>query len=269
MWESRQGYFGGWEGRTANLGLQDPKQPNYLLNEGNSTRPKSASYQALASNKSWCFTVPRVQRGFLVTFFSWKTWNTTRPPDCSSNLCPPKIFAIWLFWGGGVLGLVPVVFLINRRPKTPPEKSYSKCFRRTQSRWVIWWSSNNSGSQFMVRWYSNICSCCSSASWLWQDFREGDEDSNFSVFRVRRFTESPGPLHWIAFPVEILIQDPSFTELPPPFSLKTPFFSHWKVLRRIATNSRGLLGDNKRHENTLFGTFWTHVLRGLRWPKVA
>ena len=27
------------------------------------------------------------------------------------------------------------------------------------------------------------------------DFREGDEDSNFSVFRVRRFTESPEPLH--------------------------------------------------------------------------
>ena len=27
------------------------------------------------------------------------------------------------------------------------------------------------------------------------DFREGDEDSNFSVFRVWRFTEWPGPLH--------------------------------------------------------------------------
>ena len=27
------------------------------------------------------------------------------------------------------------------------------------------------------------------------DSREGEEDSNFSVFRVRRFTESPGPLH--------------------------------------------------------------------------
>ena len=27
------------------------------------------------------------------------------------------------------------------------------------------------------------------------DFREGDEDSNFSVFRVRRFSEWPGPLH--------------------------------------------------------------------------
>ena len=34
-------------------------------------------------------------------------------------------------------------------------------------------------------------------------FRERDEDSNFSVFRVRRFSESPGPLHSIAFPVEI------------------------------------------------------------------
>ena len=27
------------------------------------------------------------------------------------------------------------------------------------------------------------------------DFQEGDEGSNFSVFRVRRSTEWPGPLH--------------------------------------------------------------------------
>ena len=27
------------------------------------------------------------------------------------------------------------------------------------------------------------------------DFREGDEDSNFSVFRVERFSEWPEPLH--------------------------------------------------------------------------
>ena len=27
------------------------------------------------------------------------------------------------------------------------------------------------------------------------DFREGEEDSNFSVFRVRRFSEWPEPLH--------------------------------------------------------------------------
>ena len=53
------------------------------------------------------------------------------------------------------------------------------------------------------------------------DFWEGDEDSSFSAFRVRRFTESPGPLHWIAFPVEILtkllihwIASPLFTEKP-------------------------------------------------------
>ena len=51
------------------------------------------------------------------------------------------------------------------------------------------------------------------------DFRGGDEDSNFSVFRVRWFTEWPRPLHWIAFPVEILtrtlihwIASPHFTE---------------------------------------------------------
>ena len=31
---------------------------------------------------------------------------------------------------------------------------------------------------------------------LWgADYREGDEDSGFSVFRLQRFTESPGPLH--------------------------------------------------------------------------
>ena len=53
-----------------------------------------------------------------------------------------------------------------------------------------------------------------------------------SWFSGRRFTESPGPLPWIEFPVEILTNPPWFTELPPPFSLKTPFF-HWKVLRRI------------------------------------
>ena len=35
-------------------------------------------------------------------------------------------------------------------------------------------------------------------------FREGDEDSNFSVFRVQRFSDWPEPLHWIAYLVEIL-----------------------------------------------------------------
>ena len=46
------------------------------------------------------------------------------------------------------------------------------------------------------------------------DFREGDEDSNFSILRVQRFTEWPRLLHWIAFLVEILNASH--------FSLKTP-----------------------------------------------
>ena len=55
------------------------------------------------------------------------------------------------------------------------------------------------------------------------DFWEVDLETNFSIFRVRRFTEWPGPLHWTAFPVEILTK-PLIHWIPPPFSLKTPFF---------------------------------------------
>ena len=69
-------------------------------------------------------------------FGNFKPKVCRRPPDYSSNLCPPKTFAIWLF----------------RRPKTPPKKSYSKCFRRTQIRWVIWRSSSLAG-QLHVTWY--------------------------------------------------------------------------------------------------------------------
>ena len=63
------------------------------------------------------------------------------------------------------------------------------------------------------------------------DFREGDEDSSFSVFRVRRFSEWPEPLHWIAFPVEILTK-PLIHWIASPLFTENPFF-HWKVLRRI------------------------------------
>ena len=49
------------------------------------------------------------------------------------------------------------------------------------------------------------------------NFREEDEDSNFSGFRVRQFTEWSGPLHWIAFPVEILTK-PLIHWMPSPFS---------------------------------------------------
>ena len=52
-----------------------------------------------------------------------------------------------------------------------------------------------------------------------------------SLFRVRRFTESPGPLHWIAFPVEILTK-PLIHWIASPLFTENPFF-HWKVFRRI------------------------------------
>ena len=63
-----------------------------------------------------------------------------RPPDCSSNLCLPKTFAVWLF--RGCLGPPSCCFFYIRGPNHPLKKSYSKCFRQTQIRWVIWWSSN-------------------------------------------------------------------------------------------------------------------------------
>ena len=56
------------------------------------------------------------------------------------------------------------------------------------------------------------------------DFREGDEDSNFALFRVRRSTESPGPLHWIAFSAEILTKPLIHWIASPPFN-ENPFFS--------------------------------------------
>ena len=60
--------------------------------------------------------------------------------DYSSNLCPPKIWSIWLFQGE-LLGL-SFKKTTGRRPKsTPLEKSYRSYFRRAQIRWVIWRSS--------------------------------------------------------------------------------------------------------------------------------
>ena len=64
------------------------------------------------------------------------------------------------------------------------------------------------------------------------DVREGAEDSNSSLFKVRQFTEWPGPLRWVAFPVvELLIKPLIHWIASPPFAEKP--FSHWNVLRRI------------------------------------
>ena len=50
------------------------------------------------------------------------------------------------------------------------------------------------------RWNTPNCNLKRFLGWLNKtiiraDFREGDEDSNFSVFRVWRFSEWPEPLH--------------------------------------------------------------------------
>ena len=63
---------------------------------------------------------------------------------------------------------------------------------------------------------------------------------NFSLFRVRRFTESPGPLHWIAFPVEILTK-PLIHWIASTLFTEKNFFSHRKVLRRIPLNQKSAL----------------------------
>ena len=87
-------------------------------------------YEALACNfnwackKLWC-PIPSKNR---------------RRPDYSSNLCPPKIWSIWLFWGF-LLGPLPVLFLVEKAQKHPLKKSYRSYFRRAQIRWVIWPSS--------------------------------------------------------------------------------------------------------------------------------
>ena len=64
-----------------------------------------------------------------------------RAPDYSSNLCPPKIWSIWLF--KGVFWGLLYKKKNRKQPKTPLKKSYRSYFRRAQIRWVIWRSSND------------------------------------------------------------------------------------------------------------------------------
>ena len=76
-------------------------------------------------------------------------------------------------------------------------------------------------------------------SWARGDFRKGDEDSNFFNFQspaIHRMaqTSSPNRLSWRTKPL--------IHWMPPPFPLKTPFFSRWKCFvaspsQTSATNS--------------------------------
>ena len=104
------------------------------------------------------------------------------------------------------------------------------------------------------------------------DFLEGDEDSNFSLFRVRRFTEWTGSLHWIAFPVEILTKPPIHWIAFPLFT-ETPLFFTEKCFVASPSQKSAL-----REPNTLkLQHFWHYpclkhlLLKSLRFkhPRVC
>ena len=98
--------------------------------------------------------------------------------------------------------------------------------------------------------YQNLFFQFCSKSW----FSGGDEDSNFSLFRVRRFTESPGPLHihWIA---------------SPPFHWKALF---WEKLSRGVSKQGGFplsWGKVRLLSQTLSGLFLVGLLIGCKRGK--
>ena len=68
----------------------------------------------------------------------------------------------------------------------------------------------------------------------------------FSLFRVRRFTEGPGPLHWIAFPVEILTKPPIHWIASPLFTVVRYFR---KPLRGPPTHGAPKPPSNKKRNS--------------------
>ena len=75
-------------------------------------------------------------RRCMLSFSQRGIGNARRAPDYSSNLCPPKTFAILPFRAG--LGPPSCCFSYIKGPKHPLKKSYSRRFGRTEIRWVIW-----------------------------------------------------------------------------------------------------------------------------------
>ena len=69
--------------------------------------------------KFGAFYVRARKKSFVQTSFCRRA--TRRPPDYSSNLCPPKTNICYMTFLRAVLGLLPVVFLY-KTPKTAPKK---------------------------------------------------------------------------------------------------------------------------------------------------
>ena len=83
------------------------------------------------------------------------------------------------------------------------------------------------------------------------DFREEDEDRNFSACRVRRFSEWPEPLHWIAFPVEILTK-PLIHWIAAPLFIENPFFS----LKSASSHPLPRIGSERSRILSAAGNSW-------------
>ena len=99
------------------------------------------------------------------------------------------------------------------------------------------------------------------------DFREGDEDSNSSIFRVQRFSEWPEPLHWIAFPVEILTK-PLIHWIASPLFTENPFSSLKSASSHPLPKNRFWLRGQQLHRKTLEEFFLRGPpCRASRWKK--
>ena len=94
------------------------------------------------------------------------------------------------------------------------------------------------------------------------DFREGDEDSNFSVIRVRRFSEWPDPLHWNCLSCRNTYQTPHSLNCLPLFHWKSHFF-HRKVLRRTPFPKIG--SDSKSCDFSWGAADIAAATQGIAW----
>ena len=202
----------------------------------------------------------------------WKPYSRSNSRSDSRNWLDAKISARILgaffsklgrapenLHSGGLFVCVCVFFLFHffalrswRPSKEVPKPQPTKMFRKVPARNGVPRNVPKKCSE--LRAYVEVAK-------VGADFWEVDLDSNFSIFRVRRFTEWPGPLHWIAFPIEILTK-PLIHWIPSPLFTENPFFCHWKVLRRIPCPKIG--SEKETGPRALFsalslapGTFWS------------
>ena len=122
---------------------------------------------------------------------------------------------IYMTFLGGVLGLLPVLFLVEKAQKHRLKKSYRSYFRRAQIRWVILSSPKGIKYRFPHELCGKICDCSwppkkelffVSAEWGTQK-----GVGHFFLFR------SPFGNHFVTFLDVFLVTFLKNPPLPPPF----------------------------------------------------